>query len=483
MIKVGDKYLRNLEEQVQYLTDYHDVNQGLVQWGIRVIGQVDTVEELDNIDTTNLEYGDAVAVGTESPFFFYIWTRASIEGNPAYWFPFGEINTIGPEGPKGERGPEGPAGESSKWYSGSSIPSMTSSIKDNDYALRTTDGNVYQASTAPDGTRSWVYVGNIQGPRGIQGIQGPIGPQGIQGIQGPAGPQGPVGKSITIIGEVNSVNELPDPNTVGRESGYLVTVDGTKHLYLITGTTELVWTDAGSFGGGSTITVNGAIVNQFNADTKVDKVSTTTTNNQAYVKLANGNQTMWNMENGPVASTICVRDGNGRLRVVDPLNSGDCATKGYVDTNFVAKNTTVSNGVYGKSAGSEIFYEISQGITQNTVARRTDYGGLRCVTQYQNDATTKQFVEDNFVAKQTGTPDSGATRGFLYGLQSDGTTPNLYKVQIQSTADTIPLRNPSGTFYVGTPTLQYEAANKGYVDNKVTGIFALDGTTLTITTA
>lgn len=38
MIKVGDKYLRNLEEQVQYLTGYHEVNKGLVQWGIRVVG-------------------------------------------------------------------------------------------------------------------------------------------------------------------------------------------------------------------------------------------------------------------------------------------------------------------------------------------------------------------------------------------------------------------------------------------------------------
>jgi hypothetical protein len=36
-------------------------------------------------------------------------------------------------------------------------------------------------------SNSWLDVGNIRGP---QGIQGPQGEQGIQGIQGPAGPQG-----------------------------------------------------------------------------------------------------------------------------------------------------------------------------------------------------------------------------------------------------------------------------------------------------
>ena len=176
MIKVGDKYLRNLEEQVQYLTNYHDVNQGLVQWGIRVIDQVETVEELDNIDTTNLEYGDAIAVGTEAPFFFYIWTRASIEGNPAYWFPFGEISAVGPEGPQGERGPEGPQGEASRWYSGSSAPIPLSQYVEGDMYLQS-NGQVYRYQND-----NWQSVVSIRGPQGIQGVRGP---QGIQGIQGP----------------------------------------------------------------------------------------------------------------------------------------------------------------------------------------------------------------------------------------------------------------------------------------------------------
>lgn len=96
MFAINNKNIRNLEETVQYLVNYHDVNQGLVQWGIRVIGQVETKEELDQVPTDNLTYGDAYAVGTEAPFFFYIWTRASIVGDPDYWFPFGEISIVGP---------------------------------------------------------------------------------------------------------------------------------------------------------------------------------------------------------------------------------------------------------------------------------------------------------------------------------------------------------------------------------------------------
>lgn len=116
--------------------------------------------------------------------------------------------------------------------------------------------------------------------------------------------------------------------------------------------------------------------------------------------------------------------------------------------------------------------------TETIENENAQYGADLTLTQKYITYTPRSYegireeVKDGYVAKITGTPDSGATRGFVYGLQSDGTTPNLYKVQIQATADTIPLRNPNGSFYVGTPTLQYEAVNKGYVDeNKGTKLY------------
>lgn len=69
------------------------------------------------------------------------------------------------------------------------------------------------------------------------------------------------------------------------------------------------------------------------------------------------------------------------------------------------------------------------------------------------------------VPKQKGEPDSGATRGFAYGLTSDGETQQLYRLTVQQLANSIAFRNANGNFYVGTPTIEYEAANKGYVDD------------------
>ena len=63
------------------------------------------------------------------------------------------------------------------------------------------------------------------------------------------------------------------------------------------------------------------------------KETAVTNNHQAYVKGATGANTMWNMDNGPTPSAICVRDGNGRLRIADPANGGDCVNLTYFNAN------------------------------------------------------------------------------------------------------------------------------------------------------
>ncbi len=54
-----------------------------------------------------------------------------------------------------------------------------------------------------------------QGPRGITGSRGPIGQTGIQGMQGPIGPKGETGAGVKIVGEVNSMLELPPTGLIG----------------------------------------------------------------------------------------------------------------------------------------------------------------------------------------------------------------------------------------------------------------------------
>lgn len=67
------------------------------------------------------------------------------------------------------------------------------------------------------------------------------------------------------------------------------------------------------------------------------------------------------------------------------------------------------------------------------------------------------------VKAQNPTFDEGATRGYVYFINTSKEQV-VKPVQIQSNADTIPLRNPNGNFYVGTPTLDYECVNKGYAE-------------------
>lgn len=323
MIKLGDKILRNLEEQVQYLTNYHEVNQGLVQWGIRVVGQVTSQSDLPDPATYNGEYGDAIAVGTAAPFFFYIWTRASIEGGADYWFPFGRISIIGPQGPKGEKGEKGDTGESSKWYYGD----PTSTPREGDMKLMP-NGDVFRYQTNDVSQYDWVKVTNIMGPQGIQGPAGPIGPQGVPGEKGEKGDTGDVGGFINIHGIINNTAQLPTPASLNNLTiAYLIGETAPYDLWVQVGENSdvAVWTNTGPFNAGTLVSVNGKSQNVWDADTKLDKVTNAAANAKVYGVNASGKQWMINLYSSPDQQPGNV--GIPRRDYVDNY----FATKEYVD--------------------------------------------------------------------------------------------------------------------------------------------------------
>ena len=123
MIKINSKEYRNLQEQVyKNMSDIATIKAGkyvLDEFGIKVIGQVDSVANMPSVadykaNNPDWEYGDAYAVGEDSPYTLYILTRADDDGHPNdYWFNIGEFPAVGPEGPEGpqgETGPQGPQG-------------------------------------------------------------------------------------------------------------------------------------------------------------------------------------------------------------------------------------------------------------------------------------------------------------------------------------------------------------------------------------
>lgn len=269
--------INNLEQQVEYnkrnIERHFEIDRVLANFGIRIIGRVDTREDIDTQTPPpgGYEYGDAYAVGELGTVYdYYIYTRPFDDSDDDQWFDIGALQIVGPEGPQGERGPIGLPGRNNNLfvidYAGP--PQITSesaaeypyylSLGEGDWAIDA-NGDVYQYLPMSGG---WFSSGvNLKGPKGIQGEMGQRGPAGPQGPSGAIGPTGPRGLGLVILGN-DAQLPLPSPVTVRRDGAYLVNVSGEKHLYAITGTGSpsdpLVWEDLGvytltSSGGGSTL--------------------------------------------------------------------------------------------------------------------------------------------------------------------------------------------------------------------------------------
>ena len=212
MLNFGNKEFRNLQEQVlKNMDDIESIAQGSLvigEFGIKVIGQVESPDDLPDPTEYEGEYGDAYLVGEETPYDYYIFTRAFEGAESPQWLNIGVFPAPGPQGPAGQDGADGEQGP--------------------------------RGATGATGPT---------GPMGPQGPQGPKGDKGDTGATGAQGPKGDTGTSYIILGQVDSTDDLPDPSLVDRNGAYLVGLESPYHLYVITGTDELEWFDAGVFTG------------------------------------------------------------------------------------------------------------------------------------------------------------------------------------------------------------------------------------------
>ena len=186
----------------------------LADFGIKVVGKVDTVEELPDPLNYNGQYGDAYMVGTEKPYEYYIFTRAFAGEEEPTWFDLGIFPQPGPQGPKGDTGDKGDKGD-----------------------------------TGDKGDKGATGATGAQGPQGATGAQGP------QGIQGPQGPKGDTGDTLRIIGTLSNPQQLPSPTESIRANAYLIpysdadTPSASNYLWAIVGDETLVWDAIGQFEG------------------------------------------------------------------------------------------------------------------------------------------------------------------------------------------------------------------------------------------
>ena len=378
MITIDGKELRSLEEQVlknkqdiEYMLEEEGV---LNQFGIKVVGQVDTAAALPDPTTYTGEYGDAYAVGLSSPYVLYIWTRANGTHPNAYWFNIGTFPLAGPKGDKGDKGDKGETGQT-----------------------------------------------------GATGAQGPVGPQGPQGNEGKIGPQGPKGdpgEPFVIAGKLSSTDLLPNPSTVGRNTAYLIpdsAEPNTYDMYVITGDTTLTWENAGHvqsvqgpqgatgaqgpIGPQGPIGATGAIALEY-GDTHTENYEGDIADEPIYLPLSGFNRT-------PVVD-------DKFLLVFNVTESGK---------TYIAPFTVL------RVDATDAYVSLSGANPQN-ITGATDYNQIENIPVINQDLTASGFTPvANTYYRHTGATTDTFTQGIIYlydtayhklGENGGGTTLNRY---------------------------------------------------------
>lgn len=204
----------NLENQVlKNKVDIQNLQTSekvLATFGIKVIGTAANSSAIPTVavykaNNPDWEYGDAYAVGTASPYEFYILTRADETHTEDYWFNLGQI-----KGPKGDPGADGANGADGK--DGISPTVAVGTV---------TTGNPGTPVSVTNGGTSTNVVLNFRIPKGATGDKGAKGDKGDTGF------------AVNIASELNNVNELPTASASYVNIGYVIKdADGDSNLYV-----------------------------------------------------------------------------------------------------------------------------------------------------------------------------------------------------------------------------------------------------------
>ena len=329
MLNFGNKDFRNLQEQVlKNMKDIQDIEQGatiLADFGIKVVGQVETAADLPDPTEYEGDYGDAYLVGTQQPYSYYIFTRAFEGQEDPSWFDLGEFPVPGPRGAQGDTGPQGPSGTIA--FGSASVSTL--------YPGQSATVQLTNVGTASNA----VYNIAFGIPQGATGAQGPVGPQGPQGAQGPQGEKGEKGEQgglIDIVGIVTTADLLPTPASLQKlDAAYLVGSSPDYELYVQVGTTPAtaIWTNLGKVNEGTVVSVNDVPQTVWNADTKVS-VSEGYLVDTLYGQAAGTGNGQTHIPYGATATanSIVQRDANGQISVpTTPISGANAASKSYVD--------------------------------------------------------------------------------------------------------------------------------------------------------
>lgn len=252
MLKFGNKEFRNLQEQVYAnMKDIAKMKEGvyvLDEFGIKVVGEVESLEDLPTVAEYKEEhedwaYGDTYAVGTEAPYALYILTRANDDNPDDYWFDIGEFPMPGPQGETGAQGPVGPQGPQGNTGASGTPAGFGTITATAETLVPGSSATATVVASGPDSEKSFAFTFGI--PRGQDGedldvnwgeIEGTLSNQtdlanALQGKQNAIlNYDSSTADSVTFKDNIILKNEANATTTIGRGFGLLISTDQTTIL-------------------------------------------------------------------------------------------------------------------------------------------------------------------------------------------------------------------------------------------------------------
>lgn len=446
----------NLENQVLKnkldIQNLQTSEKVLATFGIKVIGTAANSSAIPTVavykaNNPDWEYGDAYAVGTASPYEFYILTRADETHTEDYWFNLGVI-----KGPKGDPGNDGANGAD-----GQDGVSPTVSVG------TVTTGNPGTPVSVTNGGTSTNVVLNFRIPKGATGDKGAKGDKGDTGF------------AVNIASELNNINELPTASASYVNVGYVIKdADGDSNLYVCmtnASTGAWYWNNVGKIA----FSADYVSQNEYNQDKLTDIPVTLydggTQNTTINLKNGNGNLIGTGFGFGTInGNDILVNSNNveGNLELVQVIDMSNytfaeitnhqtemfAAMKNFLTTNkvravgvnpvyssaskMIAATLLLKDGQFKLSGidegGTELvsFYFVDHKLLDEQTVQERD---INVDVTYSNgvptaiDSLTKSSIEGLLGYSITLTPDT-ATQGTLTQEQVDTLrfNPNAYLV-------------------------------------------------------